>query len=779
MKRLRILAAAASLPSFTITELVAYSGENEDYVRSIVHDRDRDLFKEVGEERSGRGRPAKRYAPVDREQLMRWARDEAERLDAVARPPRSRDEEADRLAAVLSAEAALLRAWSPREAGQRHVLADTALLNLEAASNGDDPYDPIRRRVASVRVFAQLTAAPELATDVARLSDAAVALVELSESAPERVHGFLRGLTEIALEAGALPPLAIVTAGEPKDAIPGMPDGIEWVRRDVPGTSAGLWAQRWSELLVERELLAGLVVHEAQVEQLKHFADWHVTLVVVSENHSVEFIKEMTRHGAYYLPAAPRVGEVAETLVNALEQAPETTMPSADAALGGLHASRDRSELAGITDGRALARRRPRHTEVLLTLLDPEVIDKGLGRAELGARIGLLGERGLREAVGNDLDLVLDDGDPGSGRDDVWRIRREAGVLLALDFGIEHVRAAKSDLRAKLRRPDEAEADGDLKQNFHEFRGKYPRVNEDVPRALDAAADMLRELVGDRSPDDIVGIGVALAHPVDAATGKRMRGMQPGNQWNDLSPVEELRERLEWECPILPINDANAGVLSEARFGNLRGYSDCWYVRWTAGIGAGGLVNGQLCTGVSGIAGELGHLPVILTKADRDSQPPKCDACGHWCLESRAGVRAITEALGRPSASLEVLLRELAGETGEYPEEVILAAEYMGQALGQLATLLNPRRVVIGGEFGTPTLERLHEHIVRGLGSHALSPARHAVKIVHGKRTGRAVLEGALVHVLQEEVVPYLLRRAFHVSGAQREEGVLTLPADW
>ena len=88
------------------------------------------------------------------------------------------------------------------------------------------------------------------------------------------------------------------------------------------------------------------------------------------------------------------------------------------------------------------------------------------------------------------------------------------------------------------------------------------------------------------------------------------------------------------------------------------------------------------------------------------------------------------------------------------------AGFYMGQVLAQLTTLLNPELITIGGEFDWYRFEVIKSGLYRGLREHAFPPARDDVDIRPGERTGRAVLEGALVHVLREEGLPFLIRRA-------------------
>jgi predicted NBD/HSP70 family sugar kinase len=157
--RLKILAASVALREFTIPELVAYSGANENTVRSVVH-RDSKLFEpapgKVGEAASrwsgdetslvnqlrsrARGRPATRWRVVDPEQIRQLVADLqgelAEAQQETIRPAQRTEKNAhiSRLAAMKVAEGAVLRAWEERDPELRRVLSRTAFNNLAKAS---------------------------------------------------------------------------------------------------------------------------------------------------------------------------------------------------------------------------------------------------------------------------------------------------------------------------------------------------------------------------------------------------------------------------------------------------------------------------------------------------------------------------------------------------------------------------------------------------------------------------------------------------------------------
>lgn len=767
-ERLRVLAAAVALGEFTYEELRAFTGANPHTVRSVLQRED--VLEVVGVERGGRGRPPKRWAVRDRERIRAEVQQLEEAIGVLREDGAPADPEEDRLAAVLSAEDTLLRAWDPADEADREILTSTARLTIRDALPGDDRDDQISRRARGVALFARLAdeagrgrpQTPEL------LGEAAAALVELHQIAPERVPGFLRGLTDIAVRSGVAPPLAVLADHHPSEVLLGFSEGLDWIRQPVDGTA--LWIQRWSEPLLERGLVAGVVVPESLDRSVDDLVSWHVPKVVVGDSQDIDIVNRLSPRGAYFLSSSATVEEVASTLSRASDNVPASAdLFGAERALDESRSPSRRLEgLASVSDGKELAHLMRLEAALLTILLRAEWLQDGMAAADLARELRIDVAK-LASVVTDTLSGVVKEVGAGSDGDTRYRLRRRSGLILSLDIAPRHVRAARSDLRAELPSLDEAEEEGVILQEFDRFRPPADRVDEDVEAALDVAAHFCRTLLGDHSPEEVIGIGLAIAHPMDDRTGERHAGMGPRNDWDGRNPIQELEERLQWGRPIVPINDANAGLLAEVRYGAARGRENVWHVRWTAGIGAGGLVHGRLCTGSVGIAGEIGHLPVIRVQKHRRSPPPKCPTCNHFCLESVAGATAIARELGHEDVDLEMLLNDLMRP--EWEQVARDAAFYVGQALAQITTLMNPELITIGGELDEVRLRPLMADIRRGIRDHALPPARDEVEVRPGERTGRAVLEGALVHVLEREAVPYLLSRAVGAVDSRTRSG--------
>jgi len=211
--------------------------------------------------------------------------------------------------------------------------------------------------------------------------------------------------------------------------------------------------------------------------------------------------------------------------------------------------------------------------------------------------------------------------------------------------------------------------------------------------AIETAAEMLRDcLAGSEYRGAVLGVGVAVPSPIDLRWPDRVSPMiLPA--WRDIDIAEEFGDRVA--LPVYVENDANAGALAEHWFG--QGGDDFTYIKIGTGIGSGHVIRGALYRGAGGIAGELGHLSI-------DPSGPTCICGNRGCLNVMVGTPRLLELAAErcsgaaPRSARELAARSAAGE----PWAVELMAE-VGQRLGigvaGLLNLLNPSRVVLGGEL--------------------------------------------------------------------------------
>jgi len=238
------------------------------------------------------------------------------------------------------------------------------------------------------------------------------------------------------------------------------------------------------------------------------------------------------------------------------------------------------------------------------------------------------------------------------------------------------------------------------------------RIVEKLRRATPAAspertaaviAEVVTELLGRH---DASAVGVGAAGFVNASAGTV--AFAPNLAWR----AEPLRTKLAGLVgrPVTVENDANASAWAEFRFGAARGHAHVIFVSVGTGIGAGFILAGRLYRGRWGMAGEPGHVRVV-----PDGRLCGCGNRGCW-EQYASGSALVTEArdiaMRSPGGAMRML--QLAGgdpaaiggaQVTEAAREGDPAAlrcfsivgTWLGQGLADLAAILDPGRIVVGG----------------------------------------------------------------------------------
>jgi glucokinase len=202
--------------------------------------------------------------------------------------------------------------------------------------------------------------------------------------------------------------------------------------------------------------------------------------------------------------------------------------------------------------------------------------------------------------------------------------------------------------------------------------------------------------------EQIEGIGIGVPGYVDPVQG--VVHESPNLGWKSV-PLLDMLRRLTGR-PVWIENDANAAVLGEYWLGAGAGVSDLVMITLGTGVGCGIIADGKVIRGADGFAGEFGHTKV-------ETKTGNLCVCGkRGCLETTSSglamVRKAREAIQRGE---QTLLTEMSGK-GETVKDIFDAAKrgdpiassivreaafYLGVAMANLANLLNPRKMIIGG----------------------------------------------------------------------------------
>jgi predicted NBD/HSP70 family sugar kinase len=305
------------------------------------------------------------------------------------------------------------------------------------------------------------------------------------------------------------------------------------------------------------------------------------------------------------------------------------------------------------------------------------------------------------------------------------RLDPSVGAVVGIHFDHRHLRVAVADLSSTV-----------LAEHWQDHD-----VDRAAEEALDAAADLVEVVLAEAGIERsrVVGAGVALSGPVsrDGTVGSTV--ILPG--WEGLNAVDELTRRLDLQVAV--DNDANLGALAEVSFGAGRGMSDVIYVMVSSGVGAGIVIDGRLHRGVTGLAGELGHVRVRAEGA-------VCRCGNRGCLETVASTDAVLSLL-RPTQGHDLGIRGLVelldGGDAAAIRVVNDAGREIGRVIAGLCNVLSPAGVIVGGDLGV-IAEQLLAGIREALDRYALPTVRAAIELRAGVLGERAEVLGALALVI-------------------------------
>ncbi|MEU4209271.1 ROK family transcriptional regulator [Streptomyces sp. NPDC026206] len=304
----------------------------------------------------------------------------------------------------------------------------------------------------------------------------------------------------------------------------------------------------------------------------------------------------------------------------------------------------------------------------------------------------------------------------------------DAGIVVGVDFGHTHLRVAIGNLAHRVLAEEAEPLD----------------VDASAAQGLARAEHLVTSLVkaAGISPGKIVGVGLGVPGPIDVESGVLgSTAILPG--WAGTNPRDDLAARLN--VPVHVDNDANLGALGELVWGAGRGARDLAYIKVASGVGSGLVINGQIYRGPGGTAGEIGHITL-------DESGPVCRCGNRGCLETFTAARYVLPLLHSAHGADLTMARmvQLAHEGDPGCRRVISdVGRYIGSGVANLCNLLNPSRVVLGGDLadaGELVLAPIRESVSR----YAIPSAARQLEVVPGGLGGRAEVLGALALVLSE-----------------------------
>ncbi|MFC5931285.1 ROK family protein [Cryobacterium melibiosiphilum] len=323
-------------------------------------------------------------------------------------------------------------------------------------------------------------------------------------------------------------------------------------------------------------------------------------------------------------------------------------------------------------------------------------------RAGIATRPALIDELGwsritlarrLDELLHAGIIVVAGQSDSRGGRPaESFALNKDAGLLLSVDIGGSHTRVAITDLVSTILIEDQAEI------------GLWEGPDTVFTWANQVFDYLLRGLGKSRA--DVRGIGVGVPGPVDAATG-RLAAPQIDAQWNDVLVKDHFPQ--DYSAIFAVDRDVNVMAVAESRLGWPE-HRDLTVLKVGLGIGCALVLDGRVYRGSRGGAGDFSHSFRHGTEL--------CSCGQRGCLEAVASGYAIRRELNALGYRIRTTGDIVALSRMGSPDAVRLlsaAGAEIGHALVDVAGLLNPALIVIGGqlaEAGDPYLSSLREALL-------------------------------------------------------------------
>jgi N-acetylglucosamine repressor len=359
-----------------------------------------------------------------------------------------------------------------------------------------------------------------------------------------------------------------------------------------------------------------------------------------------------------------------------------------------------------------------------------------ISRADLQKTTGLTlasVTRLVQELKNAGVILETDKGESSGGRQpSLIRVNPGVGVVIGLDFSGIELKGAILDA-----------------SNHCLFVMKQPFQAMQPAILQNQVIRMCQELISNPVIQQrrVLGIGISVPGIVDAENG--IIRDSSNLRLHDF-PIRDILENI-FDLPVFIEHDTSTAALAEKFYGAGRGVGDLIYITVSTGVGAGLIVNHEVYRGVTGLAGELGHVIV-----ERDGQVCVCGKRG--CLEAVAAVPAMLAnahnlLLRRNSPSQEANtislsdLIEFAGQGDSLALAIIQrAADYLAMAISIVVSILDIRLMVVGGEviqmgesYFAPLRKSIEKYRVEG----------QEIQIVPAVLGENAPLQGISMIVLQ------------------------------
>ena len=299
------------------------------------------------------------------------------------------------------------------------------------------------------------------------------------------------------------------------------------------------------------------------------------------------------------------------------------------------------------------------------------------------------------------------------------RLNPEGGAFIGVEFEARNIRAVAVDFTDR--------------PQGNAYRPVDP--GEDATAVMRKIEEAVEEVMpADRS--HLLAIGVGVPGIIDPVRGVGI-SYKYIDHWRNVAVREQLAKR--FHVPVYIEHSIRAMALAESWFGQGRGVRNFICIGVRSGVGVGMVLDGRLYRGEHFGAGIAGRWRCSISPETAAWYGAAPEAASAMELQEIASARSVPLAIqGALAAGEPSVLKRRRGEIpltevieaarqrdGLTLRVVGQAARALGQAVGKLALITDPARVIMAGPFtqlGDIFLDPLREEAFRTIGDTGLAP---------------------------------------------------------
>jgi len=285
------------------------------------------------------------------------------------------------------------------------------------------------------------------------------------------------------------------------------------------------------------------------------------------------------------------------------------------------------------------------------------------------------------------------------------------------------------------------------------------RGHEGSDSGIERIGSTIDRLLGENEidKDRIAGIGIGCPGPIDLENGRILT--TPNLGWDDVDIGDFLKNR--FDCPVVVMNDVDAGVFGEYQFGSAKGSRCAVGIFPGTGVGGGCVYEGRILQGAGISCMEIGH-----TRISSSSRSSGYELPGTVEAEASRLTIAAEAAKAAYRGDAPYLLKKTGTDLAEIRSGAIAdaiengdtairglveqASQAIGLAVVNIVHILAPDKIVLGGGL-VEAMEELIVGVVRKTASESvMSVYKDRFEVVAAKLGDDAAVLGAAAWAKQE-----------------------------